>query len=265
MIFSLKVATLILIYYSQAVYSVPVNGSEFNATGLVKRGLSICFKGDVEEVPLCKLQKDYWRYTFVGYHGSCSNYKNSLEKQVMLPKTGQTFDKWQIGSRFYVADLVSRAFEYAESACITTKKTSKGTENLQPILCSIYAKSSVLKSAIKVYVPEYPIAGKRDRRLWYHDQNMEWWETQLLGESLKRKSQDHSKIIRVAKILGREDFQTAWPEELLESLKAKCVVISPEIYQMDLDQLRTARYAEMLRGNENQSWGDILGRRRAPF
>ncbi|KAI9141356.1 hypothetical protein BKA69DRAFT_1124990 [Paraphysoderma sedebokerense] len=199
-------------------------------------------------------------WTLVGYHGSCSQYKESLEDHIEIPITSAV-NVLQLGKgRFYVADAQITAKQYAERGCggkdssladgNMMDRTKKETSN-RPIICSIYANAEKLPTFKKIYIPD--ISESVSAPLHFSDTAM-WEFEQQNGIDV-----DKDSAIRFAPLPQARSFhsrlQTAWPSETFDYLKAKCGYIE------DLDDKFDGRinYHKLLVSGGDEVWGSIIG------
>ncbi|KAI9141358.1 hypothetical protein BKA69DRAFT_417299 [Paraphysoderma sedebokerense] len=117
----------------------------------------------------------------VGFHGTCSNAKDSIERKIESSK-----HIGQLGfGGFYVADADGAAAYYAKEICVPPVRVITPTKKVQPVLCSVYMNRDYLLSLKKVYVPQYldPNHHKVDsfkELFWDEEEIKEWEKTQGL-------------------------------------------------------------------------------------
>ncbi|KAI9142234.1 hypothetical protein BKA69DRAFT_293894 [Paraphysoderma sedebokerense] len=202
-------------------------------------------------------------YRLVGYHGSCSNFKKSLETGIMIPGIGGTtnYKKSQLGnSRFYMADSARAAYLFACRNFLMAHPIKGIFMNPKPIVCRVFAKSDVLSTIPSVYVPsQLPMILARrvkatESKLWYNEENMSTWERLFFGPSSETAPVRFSKIwtgneethADEQQVLGT--LQTAWPTSLFKYLKSECNIVN----YSDSIVLSDVGYAGVLKG---QDWG----------
>ncbi|KAI9136554.1 hypothetical protein BKA69DRAFT_1129022 [Paraphysoderma sedebokerense] len=201
-------------------------------------------------------------YSYVGSHGTCSNYKNSIESKIIIPSGFTNFKNEQLGQRFYVTDSIAVARVFSKHACERRKKDRSLPliRELNPIVCRIYIKSSTLALLSKTYIPRRVNINHQEVKLWNRDSNIEYYErmlhanpaaiaqaeSQVLSTAHGAKTDDSSALpptVRFSKIqTGEQDpstflpdwmpllgaLQSAWPREVLSDMVAKCDIL-PDI------------------------------------
>ncbi|KAI9143337.1 hypothetical protein BKA69DRAFT_1123140 [Paraphysoderma sedebokerense] len=221
------------------------------------------------EQKLCKLQTDYEGYTHVGWHGTCSNYKSSIESRIQISTDplGGLF----LGPMFYVADSAAIANGYGTGTCMSLIQTLFDKKTMKPTLCSIYAKTDVLASTPKIYVPKmYPLSPdelpddatflKKENKLWQDYQNLDEWEALILSGG--RPPTERTKLpaaIRISEHFpSRIQFQAAFPASFIPHLQVKCEILDYTVPIEVLEELRQPKYMQ-LPDQRAAPWGEILG------
>ncbi|KAI9138223.1 hypothetical protein BKA69DRAFT_1127519 [Paraphysoderma sedebokerense] len=166
----------------------------------------------------------------VGYHGSCSPFKSSLEERIEIISENEF--PGQLGRRFYTSDTAKSAFsksglkyisntaariptiqkpwELGQAACTryqsSQRTTGLSTEDIQPIVCSIYADVSTLPRLPKTYIPSYlPVPSDsqevqpRDKTLYYDEKAMLEYERIVRAKRNSDNEFSHLNPIRITK------------------------------------------------------------------
>lgn len=204
-------------------------------------------------------------YHLVGYHGTCSKYKDSIEEKISIT-SNINHDQSQLGRRFYTADDPKVAEHFSTLACreVWIKNDIRFTqETTSPMLCKIFAKSSALNEFPKVYVPsskrgnDNTVTGiwdKEDMISSYEEELRKREEKGMTGSSGGDENQQttldsNPEFIRFSKIFSTNfDFkdtdwevlmgslQAAWPKGILDNLIAKCAVIKDSDTDTDVNE-----------------------------
>ncbi|KAI9138224.1 hypothetical protein BKA69DRAFT_810912 [Paraphysoderma sedebokerense] len=221
---------------------------------------------------------------FVGFHGSCSDNKESLEQKIVVRQSGMMR---QLGDRFYTTDSAASAFEFGRASC--RSKVAGPDEAIGvPIVCSIFVTADKLPLVPKVFIPsQISTSSQRsefndeNRYLYYNENGMKKYEKILLGE---KQEEWHGKMISIPPVrfststvvkggpnsfsetsdgkVFDTDIQAAWSKEAIELLgmRAYCKTVKPE---PNLQRYRAAGMKDWLSGNANSdvtdAWGDIYG------
>ncbi|KAI9142235.1 hypothetical protein BKA69DRAFT_1069135 [Paraphysoderma sedebokerense] len=200
-------------------------------------------------------------YKLIGYHGTCSKHKDSIEAAIKISDDLDTnYAQPQLGSsRFYIADSAEVAYSFGLQACSNTLNSV--LEIIPHItVCRIYVDRKVLPQIPKVYIPmqmKSQSDKKEDEIVWFDESKITSWEKYATPEEGRSK-------VRFSKIYTGDDeptllnihiigaLQSAWPRSYLKYLKGKCKTMSQE----KAKSLRTIPYSDILT-RRSKGWGDI--------
>ncbi|KAI9142376.1 hypothetical protein BKA69DRAFT_1037711 [Paraphysoderma sedebokerense] len=208
------------------------------------------------------------QYIFIGYHGTCSNHRSSIENRIVIPPTNQaTFGpSAQLGRRFYTADFHKVAAAYSKHTCHAS--SISGSPKSSPILCSIYMKAEALKKIPKIYIPPAIYDSKDEEYdLWYEDNNIDYIE------SLAKFRVPPVRFGVMGSDMLYMEIQAAWPQHAVENMIAKCSYME-NINEFDgQSKMKRVGYWDLMlasqRGEEWENWGESVMAadlyRHAPF
>ncbi|KAI9138222.1 hypothetical protein BKA69DRAFT_1127518 [Paraphysoderma sedebokerense] len=223
---------------------------------------------------------------FVGFHGSCSDNKESLEEEIVVRESSMMR---QLGDRFYTTDSAASAFEFGRAACSSNVAGPDEVKRV-PMVCSILVAADKLPLVPKVFIPpQVPPSRRRQRSgfndensyLYYNENSMEIYEEILLKENWKKW---HEKMINIPPVrfststfvkrgfnsvsetndgkVFDTDIQGAWSKEAIKvlSMKAYCRAVKAE---SDIQSYKTAGIKDWLSGKDDseftEAWGEIYG------